>query len=97
MLYPSDFKFAVATASAQIESCGMDGGHGQNDKKTTDFSVVIAPQVGLEPTTLRLTAECSAIELLRIIRCRSACAPAHTFGVYQKGSRACFPLSRASL
>ena len=28
---------------------------------------VCAPQVGLEPTTLRLTAECSAIELLRII------------------------------
>ena len=26
---------------------------------------VLAPQVGLEPTTLRLTAECSAIELLR--------------------------------
>ena len=26
-----------------------------------------APQVGLEPTTTRLTAECSAIELLRII------------------------------
>ena len=25
------------------------------------------PQVGLEPTTLRLTAECSAIELLRNI------------------------------
>ena len=25
----------------------------------------MAPQVGLEPTTLRLTAECSAIELLR--------------------------------
>src|SRR6266705_2172800 len=25
----------------------------------------LAPQVGLEPTTLRLTAECSAIELLR--------------------------------
>jgi hypothetical protein len=24
-----------------------------------------APQVGLEPTTLRLTAGCSAIELLR--------------------------------
>ena len=24
-----------------------------------------APQVGLEPTTLRLTAACSAIELLR--------------------------------
>ena len=26
----------------------------------------VAPQVGLEPTTLRLTAECSTIELLRI-------------------------------
>jgi hypothetical protein len=26
----------------------------------------MAPEVGLEPTTLRLTAECSAIELLRI-------------------------------
>ena len=25
----------------------------------------MAPQVGLEPTTLRLTAECSTIELLR--------------------------------
>jgi hypothetical protein len=31
----------------------------------TDFIVFLAPQVGLEPTTLRLTAECSAIELLR--------------------------------
>ena len=28
-------------------------------------SQFVAPQVGLEPTTLRLTAECSAIELLR--------------------------------
>ena len=28
-------------------------------------SALLAPQVGLEPTTLRLTAECSAIELLR--------------------------------
>jgi hypothetical protein len=27
--------------------------------------IYLAPQVGLEPTTLRLTAECSAIELLR--------------------------------
>ena len=27
--------------------------------------VLMAPEVGLEPTTLRLTAECSAIELLR--------------------------------
>ncbi len=31
-----------------------------------NFMVFMAPEVGLEPTTLRLTAECSAIELLRI-------------------------------
>ena len=28
----------------------------------------VAPQVGLEPTTLRLTAECSTTELLRNIK-----------------------------
>ena len=32
---------------------------------------LLAPQVGLEPTTLRLTAECSAIELLRNMKCGS--------------------------
>ena len=32
-----------------------------------NMGVSLAPQVGLEPTTLRLTAECSAIELLRNI------------------------------
>jgi hypothetical protein len=31
-----------------------------------DFWVFLAPQVGLEPTTLRLTAECSAIFLVKI-------------------------------
>ena len=37
------------------------------DKQKTDsvLSRLNAPQVGLEPTTTRLTAECSAIELLR--------------------------------
>ncbi len=30
----------------------------------------MAPEVGLEPTTLRLTAECSAIELLRSVGMR---------------------------
>ena len=36
-------------------------------RKTPDLTsgAFLAPQVGLEPTTLRLTAECSAIELLR--------------------------------
>ena len=33
-----------------------------------DFIGFLAPQVGLEPTTLRLTAECSAIELLRSVQ-----------------------------
>ncbi len=33
----------------------------------------MAPQVGLEPTTLRLTAGCSAIELLRSVVTRSCC------------------------
>ena len=35
-------------------------------------NIKLAPQVGLEPTTLRLTAECSAIELLRNKRPRIA-------------------------
>src|SRR5208282_284771 len=34
----------------------------------------MAPQVGLEPTTLRLTAECSAIELLRSVEDRAQAA-----------------------
>ena len=34
-----------------------------NEKNEKDEN--LAPQVGLEPTTLRLTAGCSAIELLR--------------------------------
>ena len=35
----------------------------------------LAPQVGLEPTTTRLTAECSAIELLRNMGKRSFDTP----------------------
>ena len=33
--------------------------------ETRQFAPKKAPEVGLEPTTLRLTAECSTIELLR--------------------------------
>jgi hypothetical protein len=32
-----------------------------------NLMMFMAPEVGLEPTTLRLTAECSAIELLRSV------------------------------
>ena len=38
------------------------------DATETIEILILAPQVGLEPTTLRLTAECSAIELLRSVR-----------------------------
>ena len=41
--------------------------HGITKNLYISVQVLLAPQVGLEPTTLRLTAECSAIELLRII------------------------------
>ncbi len=39
----------------------------RQNKKTPDgvFLCEVAPRVGLEPTTLRLTAECSTIELPR--------------------------------
>ena len=42
-----------------------------SNKKRIKFqlnSFKMAPQVGLEPTTLRLTAECSTTELLRNIK-----------------------------
>src|SRR5579863_8574216 len=35
----------------------------------------MAPQVGLDPTTLRLTAGCSAIELLRSVVVRALARP----------------------
>ena len=44
---------------------------------------LIAPQVGLEPTTTRLTAECSAIELLRNIGKRSISTPL-SFGIRRR-------------
>ena len=50
----------------------LEGKHEAGDRLATRFyhnpEQTLAPQVGLEPTTLRLTAECSAIELLRIRR-----------------------------
>jgi prolyl oligopeptidase len=39
----------------------------------------MAPQVGFEPTTLRLTAECSAIELLRSVVQRARSARLHVY------------------
>ena len=41
-----------------------------SDLEMSSDDTFLAPQVGLEPTTLRLTAECSAIELLRNIGMR---------------------------
>ena len=48
------------------------------------MSVFMAPQVGLEPTTLRLTAECSAIELLRHIPAKRITP--QDFGIRQRPS-----------
>ena len=49
--------------------------HSLSKEKSTCFhKCFLAPQVGLEPTTTRLTAECSAIELLRNIGKRSFCS-----------------------
>ena len=42
-----------------------DAPEGWNRRKCWGNAEKMAPQVGLEPTTLRLTAGCSAIELLR--------------------------------
>ena len=39
----------------------------KNPANTDVYRIFSTPRVGLEPTTLRLTAECSAIELSRII------------------------------
>ena len=46
--------------------CGKKRQQKNPNLSDSDF-MFLAPQVGLEPTTLRLTAECSAIELLRNI------------------------------
>jgi hypothetical protein len=42
----------------------------------------MAPQVGLEPTTLRLTAGCSAIELLRSVVRPSAGGSPSAIGIH---------------
>ena len=52
----SDFRLAPA----------HDATNGVLSKRCVENKgLILAPQVGLEPTTLRLTAECSTIELLR--------------------------------
>ena len=46
---------------------------------------MVAPQVGLEPTTLRLTAECSAIELLRLMTDESYTFHFASIGLFESG------------
>ena len=45
----------------------------------SDVKIHLAPRVGLEPTTTRLTAECSTIELSRIISRYRASYEGYTF------------------
>jgi hypothetical protein len=54
----------AALASQEVRALG--GSESRNCRGNADGRF-LAPQVGLEPTTLRLTAECSAIELLRSV------------------------------
>ena len=68
-------EFSVTTELRQLrqiqEKCPVFG----------HFSKDLAPQVRLELTTLRLTAECSAIELLR----NAASDIIAVYGLFRKG------------
>src|ERR1700686_1522783 len=59
---------------------------GETAGKGSQLSERLAPQVGLEPTTLRLTAGCSAIELLRSVATRSF--PKHNIIAVAAGTNA---------
>jgi hypothetical protein len=52
-------------APAKVPTVGRKSGYQM--RKEAKFLKNLAPQSGLEPETLRLTAECSTIELLRSI------------------------------
>ena len=67
------FNNCLSSHPHRIRYCGANRERCKNkdsDIVSTSESL-LAPQVGLEPTTLRLTAECSAIELLRNMKCGS--------------------------
>src|SRR5215469_6554849 len=60
--------FSAISASPMVAQKTNTSEGGRPQLLNADFLHVkkrMAPQVGLEPTTLRLTAGCSAIELLR--------------------------------
>jgi hypothetical protein len=62
----TDAIFALRKKRRQTSSGVLLNLAGQSKAKpSVNWSKELAPQVGLEPTTLRLTAGCSAIELLR--------------------------------
>src|ERR1019366_3092447 len=46
-------------------STGAHFAHTRRAASSVNSLILLAPQVGFEPTTLRLTAECSTVELLR--------------------------------
>ena len=62
---PVSAQMSALLALAGEDGGGLPGGSKRIKKEPTFGGFFLAPQVGLEPTTLRLTAECSAIELLR--------------------------------
>src|ERR1035441_6585776 len=64
-VYPQYF-FGVPTKVPTVKEFSRFSGR----DAACNLLIQLAPEVGLEPTTLRLTAECSAIELLRNTLCR---------------------------
>ena len=62
---PETISFRGLSGEAQTGFEPVDTGVA--DHCLTTWLLRHTPRVGLEPTTLRLTAECSAIELSRII------------------------------
>ena len=65
--FPFRHKFILANSHQNSHSPKIKMAADLAASHLVDFIVFLAPQVGLEPTTLRLTAECSAIELLRSV------------------------------
>src|SRR5215470_15590418 len=69
--------FSPARARTPLSGTSETHGAAIADNAELVTQTTKAPQVGLEPTTLRLTAGCSAIELLRSVVVRDSYSSYH--------------------